>query len=49
MTYVVLGLFGAVLITIGVALWSAPAGFITAGAQLVAVAYGGAYIQARKT
>lgn len=48
MIYVVLAVAGAALIAIGVALWSLSAGLVAAGVELVAVAYGGAYIAARK-
>ena len=46
--YALVAVFGAMLITVGVALWSVPAGCVTAGAELLAAAYGGAYLQARR-
>lgn len=45
--FVIIGLLGAALIVLGVSLWSVPAGCVTAGTELLAVAYGGAYLQAR--
>jgi hypothetical protein len=46
--YVVVALVGLGLIATGVALWSFPAGCVAAGVELLGVAYGGAYLQARR-
>lgn len=43
--YLILAAVGAVLIAAGVGLWSSPAGLVTAGAELLAAAYVGAYFK----
>lgn len=44
---VVLAVFGALLMSFGVALWSLPAGLVLAGAECVAAAYVRSYLKAR--
>lgn len=45
---VALAILGAVCIATGVSLWSAPAGFVVAGFELLSAGYMGAYVQLRK-
>lgn len=41
--YVALAVMGAVLVATGFAMWSAPAGMVIAGLELILAAYVGAY------
>ena len=45
----VLALLGAVLVVAGVAWWSVPAALVLSGSSLLAVAYGLAYAERRRS